>query len=75
MMKYQYGKFGGQFVPEPVVCALHALESAFNEAIIDPQFISELQHYLKDYVGRPSPLYFDKQLTETVGGAKIYLKR
>jgi len=74
-MKFQYGKFGGQYVPEKVIKALNELEQAFYEAIQDDKFTEELNHYLKDYVGRPSPLYFAKNLTEKLGGAKIYFKR
>ena len=74
-MEFQYGKFGGQFVPGPVINALNELETAFNQAIQDPTFIEEFKYYLKDYVGRPSPLYFAENLTKQLGGAKIYLKR
>lgn len=74
-MKFQFGEFGGQFVPEPVLKALNELETAFNEAILDQEFIEEYKYYLKDYVGRPSPLYFAENLTRKLGGAKIYLKR
>ena len=74
-MKFQFGEFGGQFVPEPVLKALNELETAFNDAILDQEFIKEYKYYLKDYVGRPSPLYFAENLTRKLGGAKIYLKR
>jgi tryptophan synthase beta chain len=74
-MTHQYGPFGGQYVPEPLRNALNQLELAFNEAIQDSTFIKTYKHYLKDYVGRPSPLYYAKALTEHLGGAKIYLKR
>jgi len=74
-MKFEYGKFGGQFVPPVVVNALNEVEKAFLEAIEDEEFIKEYKYYLKNYVGRPSPLYFAKNLTEKYGGAKIYLKR
>jgi len=74
-MEFQFGRFGGQFVPPVVVDALNELEAAFNEAIADPSFIEEFKYYLKDYVGRPSPLYFAENLTTKLGGAKIYLKR
>ncbi len=74
-MEREFGRFGGQFVPPPVVNALNELEKAFNDAIKDPTFIEELKYYLKDYVGRPSPLYFAENLTKKYGGAKIYLKR
>ena len=74
-MKFQFGKFGGQFVPPQVVEALNDLEKAFLEAIEDESFIEEFKYYLKNYVGRPSSLYFAERLTEKCGGAKIYLKR
>ncbi|MGD9909869.1 MAG: tryptophan synthase subunit beta [Candidatus Izemoplasmatales bacterium] len=74
-MELEYGRFGGQFVPPAVIKALNELEIAFNEAINDPSFIDELNYYLRDYVGRPSPLYFAENLTKELGGAKIYLKR
>jgi tryptophan synthase beta chain len=74
-MKTEFGRFGGQFVPEPLVHALNAVEKAFEEAKNDPQFIEDYKYYLKDYVGRPSPLYFAENLTRELGGAKIYLKR
>jgi tryptophan synthase beta chain len=74
-MKFQYGKYGGQYVPKAVINALQELETAFSDAIKDPLFHEELMYYLKDYVGRPSPLYYAKNLSEQCGGAKIYLKR
>lgn len=74
-MKHQFGKFGGQYVPQPVIAALDELEAAFQKAIVDPKFKEEYLYYLKDYVGRPSPLYFAENLTRRLGGAKIYLKR
>jgi len=74
-MNYEFGKFGGQFVPPPVVNALNELEKAFEEAIKDPEFEVEYRYYLKNFVGRPSPIYFCENLTKKYGGAKIYLKR
>lgn len=74
-MKYQFGKFGGQFVPTKVVEALSELENAFEDAINDKEFLKEFKYYLKNFVGRPSPLYYAKNLTKKYGGAKIYLKR
>ncbi len=74
-MKTQYGKYGGQFVPEPVINALNDVEAAFEAAKKDPTFKEEYLYYLKQYTGRPSPLYYSKRLTEYLGGAKIYLKR
>ena len=74
-MKHQFGDFGGQYVPEHVVKALNELDEAFKEAINDPSFKEEYLYYLKDYVGRPSPLYYADNLTKLLGGAKVYLKR
>lgn len=74
-MKHEFGNFGGQYVPEPVVKALGEVEKALNEALNDPEFKKEYIYYLKEYVGRPSPLYFAENLTRRLGGAKIYLKR
>ncbi len=71
----RYGKFGGQFVPETLMTALLELEEAYESALADPQFEEEMKHYLKDFVGRETPLYFAEQLTKKAGGAKIYLKR
>ncbi|GKX31986.1 tryptophan synthase beta chain [Vallitalea longa] len=74
-MKHQFGKFGGQYVPEPVINALNELETAFNEAMKDEEFKKEYMYYMKDYVGRESPLYYAENMTKKLGGAKIYLKR
>lgn len=74
-LTHEFGPFGGQYVPENVVIALNELEVAFREAIADPSFMEEYQYYLKQYVGRPSPLYYAENLTKNLGGAKIYLKR
>ena len=68
-------EFGGQYVDDKLKVRLDELESAFEDAKKDVEFQTELDYYLKDYVGRPSPLYFAKNLTEYAGGAKIYLKR
>ncbi|MEI6498794.1 MAG: tryptophan synthase subunit beta [bacterium] len=70
-----FGKFGGQFVPEQLKPALQEVAAAFEEAINDPTFVAEYLDLLKNYVGRPSPLYFAKNLTREIGGAKIFLKR
>ncbi|ERJ11287.1 tryptophan synthase subunit beta [Haloplasma contractile] len=75
MENFQFGEFGGMYVPEPVVKALQDLEIAFKDAMNDETFISEYKYYLKDYVGRENPLYFAKNMTEALGGAKVYLKR
>jgi len=71
----RYGEYGGRFVPETLMPALLELETAYREAKEDPAFAEQLNHYLKDYVGRENPLYFAARLTEAAGGAKIYLKR
>ncbi|MEK5036426.1 tryptophan synthase subunit beta [Sporosarcina sp. FSL K6-3457] len=71
----RYGKFGGQFVPETLMTALLELEQAYDEAIVDPAFMDEVNHYLTDFVGRETPLYFAERLSKQAGGAKIYLKR
>lgn len=73
MSKY-YGEYGGQFVSETLMNELAALEKAFAEAIRDPEFQKEYQYYLKEYVGRETPLYLAERLTEKYG-PKIYLKR
>ena len=71
----RFGKYGGRYVPETLMAALLELDAAYAEAQADAAFHTELDGLLKDYVGRPTPLYFAKRLTETLGGAKIYLKR
>lgn len=71
----RFGAYGGQFVPETLMTPLIELEKAYNEAKEDPTFQEELNYYLKNYVGRETPLYFAERLTEKIGGAKIYLKR
>ncbi len=71
----RFGKFGGKFVPEIIMPALQELEQAYEEAKTDPVFQETYQHYLKHYVGRPTPLYFAERLTEHLGGARVYFKR
>jgi tryptophan synthase beta chain len=70
-----FGVYGGRYVAETLMPALIELEKAYNEAKADPAFVEEFELMLRDYVGRPSPLYFAARLTETWGGAKVYLKR
>ncbi|WP_337288496.1 tryptophan synthase subunit beta [Candidatus Methylomirabilis sp.] len=70
-----FGRYGGKFVPETLMAALTELEKVYLEAKADPGFQSELQGYLRHYVGRPTPLYFARRLTEYLGGPRIYLKR
>ena len=73
--KGYFGQFGGSFVPEPIQNLLNQLKETFEQYKNDPEFIAEYKHYLKDYSGRETPLYFAESLTEHLGGAKIYLKR
>ena len=73
--KGYFGQFGGSFVQEPIQNLLNQLEETFEQYKNDPEFIAEYKHYLKDYSGRETPLYFAESLTEHLGGAKIYLKR
>jgi tryptophan synthase beta chain len=70
-----FGKFGGRYVPETLMPVLLELEQAYRKYRKDPEFKAEFDYYLKQYVGRPSPLYFAENLTRKLGGAKIYLKR
>jgi tryptophan synthase beta chain len=71
----RFGIFGGKYVPETLMSALAELETAFYHYKSDPDFNDELNGYLRDYVGRPSPLYFAERLTQHYGTAQIYLKR
>ena len=70
-----FGEYGGQLVPPPLIPELNKIAKEYEKIKKDPRFIQELNDLLKNYVGRPSPLYFAKNLTEKLGGAKIYLKR
>lgn len=74
-MKGRFGEFGGQYAPETVMSSVIQLEEEFDNAMSDPEFIAKYKYYLKDYVGRESPLYYAEHLTKKLGGAKIYLKR
>jgi len=74
-VKTHYGPFGGQYIPETLMPALFELEQTYEEAKKDPVFQRELRELLTDYVGRESPLYFARRLTEHCGGARIFLKR
>ena len=71
----RFGGYGGKFVPETLMSALAELEEAYLAAKADPEFQRELDYYLRQYAGRPTPLYFADHLTEKLGGARIYLKR
>ena len=70
-----FGPFGGRFVPETLMHPLQELEAEYFRAQHDPEFQRELQYYLREFCGRPTPLYFAERLTRELGGAKIYLKR
>ncbi|MDM1755733.1 tryptophan synthase subunit beta [Acinetobacter towneri] len=70
-----FGKFGGCYMPESLMPALQELEQAFNTVRYKPEFWAEYQQILTDFVGRPSPLFFAKNLTAYAGGARIYFKR
>jgi tryptophan synthase beta chain len=71
----KYGKYGGRFVPEILMEAIRELEQAYQQAREDPQFQKQVNYYLSEFVGRPTPLYYAENLTQKLGGAKIYLKR
>ncbi|MET1123643.1 MAG: tryptophan synthase subunit beta [Archaeoglobaceae archaeon] len=71
----KFGEFGGRFVPEVLIPPLEELEEAYEKLKDNEEFRAELEYYLRNYAGRPTPLYFARNLTKKVGGAKIYLKR
>lgn len=73
--KGYFGIFGGRFIPETLMTAINELEKAYLSIKDDSQFNNRLNFYLREYVGRPSPLYLAERLTKKIGGAKIYLKR
>ena len=73
--KGHYGIYGGKFAPETLMPALAELETAYLVAKKDKEFTAELEFYNREFIGRPTPLYFARRLTEHLGGAKIYLKR
>jgi tryptophan synthase beta chain len=70
-----FGSFGGRFVPETLMYALEELEEEYQKVKEDPSFWQGFEYYLREFAGRPTPLYFAKNLTEYAGGAKIYIKR
>ncbi|MBN8249679.1 MAG: tryptophan synthase subunit beta [Verrucomicrobia bacterium] len=70
-----FGPYGGRYVPETLMHPLQELEAEYFRAQQDPRFQEELAYYLREFVGRPTPLYFAERLTRDLGGAKIYLKR
>jgi tryptophan synthase beta chain len=71
----RFGPFGGRYVPETLIPALDELVKEYDKARRDPKFKAELDYYLKQYVGRPTSLYYAERLSKKLGGAKIYLKR
>ncbi|MDD2486496.1 MAG: tryptophan synthase subunit beta [bacterium] len=75
MKEWHFGDFGGRYVPETLMPALEELAEEYARAQADPTFIKELDYYLHQYVGRPTPLYQARRLAEKLGGARIYLKR
>lgn len=71
----RYGEFGGQYIPEVLMRAIHELEDAYEEAIKDSTFLATVQEYYANYANRPSLLYYAERMTNDLGGAKVYLKR
>lgn len=71
----RYGEYGGQYVPETLMNAVHELEKAYEHYKTDPEFVKELDDLMKNYAGRPSLLYYAEKMTKDLNGAKIYLKR
>ncbi|HKI07273.1 MAG TPA: tryptophan synthase subunit beta [Nitrososphaeraceae archaeon] len=71
----RFGKYGGKFIPETLVPAINELELAYARYKDDPYFLRDLEYYLTTFAGRPTPLYYAKNLTEHVGGSRIFLKR
>src|SRR5512146_2033855 len=70
-----FGPYGGRYVPETLMHPLQELESEYHRAQQDPEFQREFEYYLKEFCGRPTPLYLAERLTRELGGPKIYLKR
>jgi len=70
-----FGIYGGRYVPEVLMSPLEELETAYHTAQQDPAFQAELDGLLRTYAGRPTPLYFARRLSETLGGARLYFKR
>src|SRR5213594_3106731 len=70
-----FGPYGGRYVPETLMHPLQELEEEYERARKDPAFQEEFEYYLREFCGRPTPLYFAERLTRELGGAKIYLKR
>jgi len=70
-----FGMFGGRYVPEILIPALDELAETYEKYKTDPDFRAELDYYMREYIGRPTPLYYAERMTQALGGAKIYLKR
>src|SRR5260370_41396737 len=70
-----FGPYGGRYVPEVLMAPLEEIEKAYFEARLDAEFQSEFEDLLANYAGRPTPLYYAKRLSETLGGARIFIKR
>ena len=75
MSNGRFGIHGGQYIPETLMNAVLELEQAYNKYKNDPEFLAELDDLMKNYVGRPSLLYYAEKMTNDLGGFKIYLKR
>ena len=73
--KGYFGEYGGQIIPPPLIDIMNEIDTAYDKVIQTEEFQTELQQLYADYVGRPSPIYYAKRLTESVGGARIFLKR
>src|SRR5438067_754010 len=71
----RFGPYGGSYVPETLMVAVRQLAEEYERAKKDPEFHRQFRYYLKEFVGRPTPLYYAQRLTELGGGAKIFLKR
>ena len=71
----RFGSYGGRYVPETLIPALEEVEAAYREAKEDPAFLAELEYYLREFAGRPTPLFHARRLSEHWGGAQVYLKR
>ena len=70
-----FGEYGGMFLPETLIAPLMQLEESYNKIIKDESFKKELDRYIRDYIGRPTPIYFAERLSNELNGARIYMKR
>ena len=73
--KGYFGEFGGRYVSETLMPLIEEVETEYNRTKEDKKFLNELDYYLKNYVGRPSPLFFAERITKNLKGPKIYFKR